>query len=451
MHLARAGLAQHLDHLARRGAPHDRVVDHDQPLASDALGQRVQLHADPDATHVLARLDEGAPDVAVLHQTVAVRHPGLARVALSRGDPGLRYGHHHVRVDRGLAGERLAHARARRVHAVTVEPRVRSGEVDELEEAQPRFRLGVPVLAAQTGGVDDDHLARLHVPHVVGTDDVECRGLAGEHPAAALQPTEHQRPEAVRVADTDEVRVVHQHEREAAAQLGKHLLQRELQLAAVRPGLVGPLAGHELGDERGVGGGVEVRLVGRHARQHPEAGRELRGVGQVAVVPEREAGVADGPVDRLRVLPGRRAGGRVAVVADGQVALQRREPALVEHLRDEAHVLRDRDRLAVAHRDPGRLLTPVLECEQPEVGQLRDVLAGPVHAEDTTGMARGLVRCGIGGVVTSRGKHRVHYPTTGAARMIEGIASRQAWSASASDTENAPSAWSVGAARRHRG
>ena len=52
-------------------------------------------------------------------------------------------------------------------------------------------------------------------------------------------------------------------------------------------------------------------------------------------------------------------------MADGEVAVERREAALVEHLGDEAHVLDDGDGLAVAHRDAGRLLAPVLERVEP--------------------------------------------------------------------------------------
>ena len=334
-------------------------------------------------------------------------------------------------VDRRLAGERLAHALARRVHAVAVEARVGAGEVDELEEAQPRVGLGVAVLAPQARRVDHDHLAGLDVADVVRADDVERRGLAREHPAAALEPAEDQRPEAVRVAHADEVGVVHEHEREAAAQARAAPSPARARARDRRSG-ARPATHARSSSATSAESVVESKLVssGVMPGQHPEARRELRGVGEVAVVPEREAGVADRAVDRLRVLPRRRAGGRVAVVPDREVALQRREAALVEHLGDEAHVLGDGDRLAVAHRDAGRLLAAVLEREQPEVGQLRDRLAGSVHAEDATGVARGLVRSDeIGGVVLP-GKHAVHYPTIdGGAPMIEGMASRQACSA----------------------
>ena len=128
--------AQHRDDLARGRAAHDRIVDHDQALAADVLGQRVELHAHTTTALLLARLDERTADVAILHQAVAVRDARRARVALGRGDPRLGNRHHHVGFDRGLAGELFSHALARGVHTAPVEVRIGPGEVHELEETQ---------------------------------------------------------------------------------------------------------------------------------------------------------------------------------------------------------------------------------------------------------------------------------------------------------------------------
>ena len=73
--------------------------------------------------------------------------PDAPRVALRGGDARLGDRHHHVGVDRRLARELLAHALARRVHAVAVEHGVGTGEVDELEQAELRVGLGEAVLA----------------------------------------------------------------------------------------------------------------------------------------------------------------------------------------------------------------------------------------------------------------------------------------------------------------
>ena len=155
------------------------------------------------------------------------------------------------------------------------------------------------------------------------------------------------------IAHAEQVRLVHQDERERALELRQHLLQRVFEIASVGARLVVVLTREQLADELAVGR--------EHARQHAEPRGQLLGVREIAVVAERETGVGDRAVHRLRVAPGAAAGRRVADVADREMTLERREPALVEHLRDETHVLDDGDRLAVAHRDAGRLLASVLQ------------------------------------------------------------------------------------------
>ena len=110
---ARAGVAQHLHDLARRVAAHDRVVDHDQPLARHDLRQRVELQPQAVLAQLLAGLDERARDVAVLDQAVVLREPAGARVAARGGVARVGHRDHEVGVDRRLAREDLAHPPAR--------------------------------------------------------------------------------------------------------------------------------------------------------------------------------------------------------------------------------------------------------------------------------------------------------------------------------------------------
>ena len=89
----------------------------------------------------------------------------------------------------------------------------------------------------------------------------------------------------------------------APAERGQHLLERVLEVAAVgpRPRRV-VHAGEQLGDESE--SVVEsARVWARHPGQHAELVGQLGGVGEVAVVAEREPGVANRPVDGLRVAP----------------------------------------------------------------------------------------------------------------------------------------------------
>ncbi len=73
---------------------------------------------------------------------------------------------------------------------------------------------------------------------------------------------------------------------------------------------------------------------------------------------------------------------------DRQVAVQRGERGLVEHLAHEAEVLVDQDVVAVADRDAGGFLASMLLGEESEVGQARDVVAGRPHAEESAFLSR---------------------------------------------------------------
>ena len=63
MDFARAGIAHHLDDLHRGGAADDAVVDQHDALALDQRAVGVVLQLDAEVADVLARLDEGPPDI----------------------------------------------------------------------------------------------------------------------------------------------------------------------------------------------------------------------------------------------------------------------------------------------------------------------------------------------------------------------------------------------------
>src|SRR3954453_4917599 len=130
----------------------------------------------------------------------------------------------------------------------------------------------------------------------------------------------------------------------------------------------------------------------RHARkQHIAAfdfrlcdhAGQLTGVDQVAVVAQRDAGLTGVTEDRLGVLPRAGAGRRKPRGADGEVARKGRQVRLLEHLRDQTHVFVDDDLLAVAHGDPGRLLSAMLQRVKTEIGEFGYFFAGRPHAEYT--------------------------------------------------------------------
>ena len=267
------------------------------------------------------------------------------------------------------------------MHTAPVEPAVGASEVHEFEETQGRLDglIGKRTDRAVAGGIDDHHLARLDLAHEVRTHDVERRGLRSENPAV-FELAEAQGAESVWVAHADHVSFVGQHEREGALEHGQYDHQRafECTIVAVLVALRGDLLGQQLGHE--------VAVARDGAREHPRLGGKGFGVHEVAVVSQRELvrvlrGVTDAAVHRLGVAPRAGAGGRVARVADGEVADERRQRAVVEHGGHEALLLDDHDLGAVAHGHAGGFLTAVLQCEQAEVRELGDGLAGCVHTE----------------------------------------------------------------------
>ena len=151
------------------------------------------------------------------------------------------------------------------------------------------------------------------------------------------------------------------------------------------------MRGDERGEDVGIARHGDVRAEGELAGvgcEGREAAGELRGVRDVAIVAEGEV-AGGGRTERgLGVLPDTCPRGRVARVANRDVAAQRLKARLGEHLRYQAHVLEDDDVTAIAHRDAGRLLASVLEGIEAEVGELRDVVAGSPDAEHPAGILR---------------------------------------------------------------
>ena len=186
---------------------------------------------------------------------------------------------------------------------------------------------------AEAALVERDDLTGGDVADKARADDVERAGLRGDGPAlgpvgvlAGGEYAERERTQAVGVAEGDHAVAGHEHDREGAAQAREDVGDRVLD----RLGRVG---GDQRGDDLRVGRGAE-----RDAAR-TELLVELDGVDQVAVVGERQ--LARGPVGALRtldglgVLPGVGAGRRVADVPDRQLAGERAQVVLREHLADE--------------------------------------------------------------------------------------------------------------------
>ena len=163
----------------------------------------------PCCAQRLVGLDERAADVAVLDQPLAERDPGRAREA-DRGRRA-RVGdrQHEVGLDRRLRGEPLAHAHARAVHLDAVEPRVGPGEVEELEDAE-RAVLGGrrrPGSSATPSSSIEQQLAGRDLALAARRRRGRARRSRRRRPGSPLDAAEHERPEAVRVAEGEQLAV----------------------------------------------------------------------------------------------------------------------------------------------------------------------------------------------------------------------------------------------------
>ena len=151
---------------------------------------------------LVARLDEGAADIMRADDAEFERYPRLLGIA----DSGrrTRIGHRDDEIgvdtalDRKLSADRLAH----RINRRAVYDRVGPREIDMLEDAGARPRLGEGADRAHPLVRDDDHLSRFDLADERGTDDVEPDCLRGEDIGVA-DPAHHQRTDAERISAGD--------------------------------------------------------------------------------------------------------------------------------------------------------------------------------------------------------------------------------------------------------
>src|SRR6266446_7083415 len=134
-------------------------------------------------------------------------------------------------------------------------------------------------------------------------------------------------------------------------------------------------------DDLGVAGRLE------QAAAPYELAPQLVGIGQVAVVADREPAEFEIGEERLDVAQRHLAGRRIAHVTEGGVAVQPGDDLLrAEILADMAHAAMGMELLAVIGDDPGRLLAAMLERVEAERDQRRG-LGMAIDAEDAAFLA----------------------------------------------------------------
>ena len=297
---------------------------------------------------------------------------------IAAGTP--EFGDRHDHVGAGgwsLARELHAHLLADVVDGAPVDDEVGPREIDVLEDAGPRRAHGEGAVAFETGFGDDDDLAVLHLAQELGADHVERAGLGGEHVGGA-EPADDERADADGIARADQHLVGQTHERIGALDLAQRFDEALDDAALLR-------ARQEMQDDLGVGGRLADGAGGDELLAQGE------GVREVAVVGDGEAAGVDIGKQRLHVAQDGIAAGRVAIVADGDVALQALDDAgAAEVVADEAHAALGVELPAVVGDDAAGFLSAVLEGVQAERGDGGGV-GVPKNTKDPAFLAESVV------------------------------------------------------------
>ena len=189
-------------------------------------------------------------------------------------------------------------------------------------------------------------------------DQVERAALGCQH-IRPVQFSQAERAEPLRVAEPDDLALAHEHDRKRPF----HPPQRG------EPAACPARLGEQVQDDFAVHGGLENRPAGL------EFGAERGGICEVPVVGDGQLPARGIDHERLRVFRVARSGRRVAHVPDRPRPGEPLQLVHREHLRDEPHAFVELEGPLRAFRghDPRALLSPVLQGEQPVVGQQRGI------------------------------------------------------------------------------
>ena len=362
MNLGGPGAANQRDQLAHRRAAHDRIVDHGHAAAGENAAHRVELYAHVPVAVGLPRLDEGPSDVVVADQAQLEAYPRGLAVAEGDRVARVRNGDHDIGVGAVLLGQPAAEPAPHAVDIRAEDAAVGAREVDELEDAA-RKRIGRrgEAHAPRLPGPEREYLARLDLALVRGAEDIEGAALRGDDPGRA-EPPQAQGPEPARVAGGDDPAGQQKNQSVRPAQCAKRLGDHTLYVAL-------PAARDQMQDQFAVHRAAEDRAVGL------ERIAQFDGVDDVPVMSQRDP--ADPAIDEQRLNVGRmrQAGGRVAVVADGDVPGEPLEYLGTEDLGYQPHRLVFVHSSAVIGYDPGALLSAVLQGIKAQVGHQRRLVA----------------------------------------------------------------------------
>ena len=267
VHLGRARVEEHL---RRAGASCSRGRSSRRPRRSacpSTSSSGLNFIRIPCSRIALIRLDERARDVAVLDERLVERDPGAP--SRSRSRRACRESATPMTRSASAGASRASRSPIRTRAPCTSTPptpRVRPREVDVLEDAERVLAGGNRLRGVQAVVVDPDDLARTHVAHDVGADEVERAGLGRDDPVVADLP-ERERTEAERVAERDE-RVVDERGHRVRALEPAHRVRDRLDER-------GRIARDQRGDDLRVG--ARARAARRRRSARHAAPRRSRG------------------------------------------------------------------------------------------------------------------------------------------------------------------------------
>ena len=377
MNFLGAGFTQHADDFAAGGAPHDGIVDQDDAFALEGFRHGGVFHARAEVADGLFGLNEGASLVVAADEAHLDGNARLLGKPQRRAGGGIGDGDHDVGPHRRLLGQTAAQGLARLVDAASENLAVRTGEIDELEHAMGLG--GARQLADDPGAVPvhGQNLAGPHFPDELGADDVERAGFRGDH-VGPVQPAQMQGPHPPGVADGVQGRGCLDHQGVGARDLLQGVLERRRQVA-------GRGFGHQMEND------FRVRRGLKNGPQPFQPLAQRPGVGEVAVVADGDGAPGRRDHDGLRV--GHRGGSRrgVAHVAHGHPPFEAIQDVLLENVRHEPHGHVGEEFFSVGTDDPGRLLAPVLELLQTQVGQAGS-FGVVVNAENTALLVQNIER-----------------------------------------------------------
>src|SRR5215472_10887201 len=377
-----SGVANHTHDFAAGGAADDGIVHEHDALAFNEAANRIELELDAEIADRLRRLDERAADVMIADQAHAEGNFGFERIADGSGHAGVGHGNHNVRFGGMFAREQAAEHFAALVDGAAENDAVRTREIDVLENALLMLLRGREVDGLDAAFRDAHHFTGLDFADVLRVQQVERAGFRSHEPGKGAtrrqKLAEGQRAEAARVTHGVQLVAGKNEERIGAFDLIQCVAERARKIAGLR-------AREQMHDDFR----IAVRLKDRAAMLKLAA--PLGGVGQIAVVTERNLALVAVDHNGLGVQQRFVAGRGIPRVADGQAAGQLRENAGLENLFNFAHGAMVLEFQAVACDDAGGFLTAMLEGIKAEVNQIRG-FGMAKNAEDATMVVEVVVR-----------------------------------------------------------